>query len=52
MILAAGNLLDLYFQNLSWKRKRLMLLLCLEHDAVSTGFTGVPKDRSEVVQED
>jgi len=46
MIMAAGKWLELYFQNLSWKGKRVMLLFCLERDAVSTGFTDIPKDRS------
>jgi len=52
MIMAAGNWLELYFQNLSWKGKRVMLLLlflCLERDAVSTGFTDVPKDRNAAI---
>jgi len=49
IILAAGNWLELYFQNLSCKGKRVMLLLCLERDAVSTGFTDVPKDRSAAI---
>lgn len=51
MIMAAGNWLELYFQNLSWTGKRVMLLLllCLERDAMSTGFTDVPKDRTAAV---
>jgi hypothetical protein len=49
MIIAASNWLELYFQNLSWKGKRVMLLFCLERDAVSTDFTDVPKDRSAAI---
>jgi hypothetical protein len=49
MIMAASNWLELYFQGLSWKGKRVMLLLCLERDAVSTGFTDVPNDRSAAI---
>jgi hypothetical protein len=51
MIIAAGYWLELYFQNLSWKGKRVMLLLYLEGEAVSTGFTDVPKYRSVVIFE-
>ena len=48
-IMAAGSWLELYFQNLSLKGKRVMVLLCLERDAASTGFTDAPKDRSAAV---